>query len=139
MKPAKALLLIMSLVVAAIAVGMAGSSGGDHGPGFSTFLQQLSHGDVRHVVLDTGDNTVHVKLRPGLTPASYDTGYPDAYGDQLIDRLERAHVDYDVKGSGSSVWGTILIWLVPVVLFVGLWFLLTMRVGAGRKRKATAR
>ena len=104
---------------------------------FGTFLQQVDRGDVQAATLSTKDNSVKVTLKG--TGKKYEVGYPDAYGDILVNKLqsaknERLISDYDVKPARSSVILSLLTYVLPFLIFIGFWiFLMNQVQGGGSK------
>src|ERR671929_800964 len=102
-------------------------------PTYGDFISQLGEGQVKTVDLKTKDNTVTVTLRNGQ---QYETGYPPAAADRLDRRLEAARVsgrlaDYDVQGAKRSAWLSALTFALPLVLLLGIWFVLLRRMQPG--------
>jgi cell division protease FtsH len=99
--------------------------------------QDLPHGDVKSFTADTNSNSINVTLKnntrysvgydPGtamLTQViaqarSYDASHPDS------------EVSYNVLPKSSSTWSSLLLYLLPFVLFFGLWFLLMNNLQGG--------
>jgi cell division protease FtsH len=135
--------LVARLAVVALVVFVASGAltrGGPPAADFPTFLAQVERGEARSVQLREKDNTVKVTLRDGTR---YSVGFVDAYGGRLMDTLLGAErtgkLDrLDVKGDGAG-WSSLLLYVVPFVLFVGFWIFLTRQIqgqsGAGRLGK----
>ncbi|MDX6364849.1 MAG: cell division protease FtsH [Streptomyces sp.] len=104
---------------------------------FGTFLQQVDHGNVQSATLSTKDNSIRVTLKG--SGKKYEVGYPDAYGDILVNKLqsaknERLIADYDVKPARSSVILSLLTYVLPFLIFIGFWiFLMNQVQGGGSK------
>jgi cell division protease FtsH len=104
---------------------------------FGTFLQQIDRGDVQSATLSTKDNSVRVTLKG--SGKKYEVGYPDAYGDILVNKLQNAKnahliADYDVKPARSSVILSLLTYVLPFLIFIGFWiFLMNQVQGGGSK------
>ena len=114
-------------------------SPGDQAPKtqFSQFLTQLDQGQVRKALIKTKDNTVEVTLKD---KSKFQVGYPDDYGNELINRLRLAAekpgaaTTFDVEGRKSSAWLSLLTYLLPVLIFIGFWlFLMNQVQGGGSK------
>ena len=60
-------------------------------PEFSHVPQQLDAGQVKSAVIKTKDNTVEVTTTDQADPPNqkYEVGYPDDYGNELINKLRR--------------------------------------------------
>src|SRR5919202_1986754 len=94
---------------------------------FGDFLQQLDHGDVQSATIATKDDSVKVTLKN--TGKKYEVGFPDAYGDVLVNQLRQAKTsgkisDFDVKPARSSVILSLLTYVLPFLIFIGFWIFL---------------
>src|SRR5579875_2714526 len=121
------------LVLAFFAQKLIGSQG--HAPHytFGNLVQQLDQGRVQSLTLDQKDDTAQVTLKDGT---KYSVGYPQAATGQIL-KLEQAHLqpgNFNVEGTGSSPWLSILTYILPFLIFIGLWiFILNHVQGGGSK------
>jgi cell division protease FtsH len=102
-------------------------------PHFNQFLTQIQQGQVKSVDIQTKDNTVQVTPIQG---DKYAVGYPSDYGNSLINQLQTApnHPQFDVEGTKSSAWLSLLTYVLPFVIFIGFWiFLMNQVQGGGSK------
>jgi cell division protease FtsH len=105
-------------------------------PSYGDFITQLERGDVKTVDLKTKDNTVVVKLRNGQ---QYERGFLPDSSAQLEARLEKAKdsgslQDYNVEGTKSNGWLSLLTYVLPFLIFIGFWiFLMNQVQGGGSK------
>ncbi len=105
-------------------------------PSYGEFVTQLQAGQVKTVDLKTKDNTISVKLRDG---ESYERGFLPDSSDRLEARLEAAKAqrklqDYDVEGTKSNAWLSLLTYVLPFLIFIGFWiFLMNQVQGGGSK------
>src|ERR1700754_4127312 len=105
-------------------------------PSYGDFIQQLQAGQVKTADLKTKDNTITVKLDNGT---SYETGYPPEAAARLDARLAAAKQggkiqDYDVEGTKSNGWLSLLTYVLPFLIFIGFWiFLMNQVQGGGSK------
>ena len=103
---------------------------------YSDFVSELSAGQVSSVDVRTKDNTIAVKLRDGR---SYERGFLPDSSDRLENRLEAAKAEgklqsYDVEGTKSSGWLSLLTYVLPFLIFIGFWiFLMNQVQGGGSK------
>jgi cell division protease FtsH len=112
---------------------------GDQAPAtsFGTFLEQVEASKVQSATLSTKDSSVKVTLKG--SGKKYETGYPTAYGDELVNKLRQAKTDrlindFDVKPARSSVILSLLTYVLPFVIFIGFWiFLMNQVQGGGSK------
>jgi cell division protease FtsH len=105
-------------------------------PSYGDFISQLGEGQVKTVDLKTKDNTLTVDLRNGQ---QYETGYPPEAADRLDSRLAAAKArgalqDYNVEGTKSNGWLSLLTYVLPFLIFIGFWiFLMNQVQGGGSK------
>ena len=104
---------------------------------FGEFLDQIEQeGQVKSVTLDTKDNSVEVVLPD---EKKYEVGFPDAYGDVLVNQLRAAEEEgniqgFDVKPARSNVILSLLTYVLPFLIFIGFWiFLMNQVQGGGSK------
>src|SRR3954468_15374773 len=105
-------------------------------PSYGDFLAQMQNREVKSAALKTKDNTITVKLRNGQ---QYETGSPPEAADRLDARLAAARQsgkiqDYDVEGTKSNGWLSLLTYVLPFLIFIGFWiFLMNQVQGGGSK------
>jgi cell division protease FtsH len=103
---------------------------------YSDFIAQLQAGQVQSVDVKTKDNTIAVRLRDGRR---YERGFLPDSSDRLENRLEAAKAqgklqDYDIEGTKSSGWLSLLTYVLPFLIFIGFWiFLMNQVQGGGSK------
>src|ERR671927_363610 len=105
-------------------------------PTYGDFISQLGEGQVKNVAMKTKDNTLTVALRNGQ---QYETGYPPEAADRLDSRLAAAKdtgalQDYNIEGTKSNGWLSLLTYVLPFLIFIGFWiFLMNQVQGGGSK------
>jgi cell division protease FtsH len=103
---------------------------------YGDFITQLQAGQVKTVDLKTKDSTMSVTLRNGQ---KYETGFTPDSSDRLETRLEAAKEqskleDYDIEGTKSNGWLSLLTYVLPFLIFIGFWiFLMNQVQGGGSK------
>ncbi|MBM3664730.1 MAG: ATP-dependent zinc metalloprotease FtsH [Actinobacteria bacterium] len=81
--------------------------------------------------MQTKNQELEVTLKDGKT---YVTGFPDNYGAQVTDSIDKADIPFVVEGRGGSAWWGFLITLAPFLLFFIFWiFLMNQMQGGGSK------
>ena len=110
-------------------------SPGDHGPryDYSTFQEDLRKGNVRSAVVKTKDNTIELTLK---SPANekHEVGYVPEDGNNLVRALEARRVSFDIEGTQSNGWLSLLTYVLPFLIFIGFWiFLMNQVQGGGSK------
>jgi cell division protease FtsH len=94
------------------------------------FLIALESGDVETALIKERDRQVVGELRDGT---AYRTTYVGEFGDELLQELREAEppVVVEVDQQPESLWTTLLIGLLPVLVLVGLFVLLLSRGPGG--------
>jgi cell division protease FtsH len=105
------------------------------GPSYDNakFQQDIARDNVKSVVIKTKDNTINVTLK---RPADqkHEIGWVSDNGDELIAQLDEARVQYDVEGTKTSGWLSLLTYVLPFLIFIGFWiFLMNQVQGGGSK------
>ncbi len=91
----------------------------------------IARGQITEVTINTKDNTLDVKEKDG---GSFSTGYPPNTEQSLLNSLDRANVKTTVHGAGGSSLLSILTYILPFVLFFGLWVFLMNQMQGGSSR-----
>jgi cell division protease FtsH len=105
-------------------------------PSYGDFITQLDAGQVKTVDIKTKDNTLVVKPRTG---AQYERGFLPDNAPSLESRLEKAKAerkidDYNIEGTKSNGWLSLLTYVLPFLIFIGFWiFLMNQVQGGGSK------
>src|SRR5947209_3197375 len=103
-------------------------------PTFSQFLHQIDNGAVRSATLKTKDNTVAVTETAAAGGQKYEVGFPNDYGNELVNRLSSKDVKFNVEGRKSNGWLSLLTYVLPFLIFIGFWiFLMNQVQGGGSK------
>ncbi|MEJ2707373.1 MAG: ATP-dependent zinc metalloprotease FtsH [Anaerolineales bacterium] len=109
---------------------------------YSTFKEQVKAGNIDQVLL-TGDKIQGEFVRPvqqqnsGLDPVEVRkfVAYVPAFGDpELLQLLDAHHVNVDTKPQNSVSFGGMLLSYLPLVLLIGLAFMLFRRSTAQGER-----
>jgi len=105
-------------------------------PSYGDFIGQLNRGEIKTVDIKTKDNTIVVKPRTGT---QYERGFLPDNANQLESRLEKAKAsgaiqDYNIEGTKSNGWLSLLTYVLPFLIFIGFWiFLMNQVQGGGSK------
>jgi cell division protease FtsH len=91
----------------------------------------IASGKIEEISINTKDNTLDVKRRNG---ESFSTGYPPNTEQSLINQIEAANVDTNVKGQGGGGLLSLLTYILPFVLFFGFWIFLMNQMQGGGSR-----
>ncbi len=129
--------ILIVIVLAFFASKLISDSGQKDKPDLKQFYTQLDAGRVQTVVMKTKDNSLEYTLQGGQ---EYEIGVPgDAYSAILANRLLKATDDnklqtFDVKPARTSALISLLVTVLPIVLFIGLFlFLMNQVQGGGSK------
>jgi cell division protease FtsH len=123
--------ILIVVVLAFFAQKLIGGSHSGNSYNYGQFVNQVKQGQIQTATFDQKNNSVAVVLTGGR--GKYTVGYPD----NAINTLTQDLSKYDgvasaqVQTKSSSAWGSILIYLLPFVLMIGLWFLLVNQVQGG--------
>ena len=107
---------------------------------WSTMLTDLKDGDVETLQQNTAKNNVKVTLKPAPDAAA--DAEPDAYtvgipGEKAWDQVyDEYRGDVNIAGSeaGGSSWVSLLVNILPFLLFLGLWLFLMNQMQGGGSR-----
>jgi len=98
---------------------------------YSQFVTQVDNDQVKKATLNTKNNRIDVEQRNGT---KYETAYPDNTEPSLVNKLQAADVDVDVKAKSGSGWLTALTYILPFVIFLLFWlFIINQMQGGGSK------
>jgi cell division protease FtsH len=128
--------ILIVVILAFFAQQLISSPNKKKDPGFGTFTQQLNTGAIKTVEMRNRANELIVTLHNDK--GEYKLGFAQAYGDELTRTLAAAEKDkkiasFDIKGTGATWWSS-LIYILPFLLFIGLWiFLMSQMQGGGSK------
>src|SRR3954449_12870973 len=130
--------ILIVVVLAFFAQKLISSPSTERNTSFADFLTQLDRGQVAKATVKSKDNTVSVTLRD---KQKYETGFVDAYGKELTDKLAQAKSanppkieDFTVEGRKSNGWLSLLTYVLPFLIFIGFWiFLMNQVQGGGSK------
>jgi len=125
------LIVIVLAILATKVIG--GGSSGPHYTFGNLVNQQLPAGQVSKLTLNQKSNSAEVTLKSGQ---KYTVGYPNGYVSQLLSEA-KAHVPdqgLNVDTNSSSIWLSLLTYLLPVVILIVFWlFLMNQVQGGGSK------
>jgi len=105
-------------------------------PSFGEFTQQLNGGQIKSIQMRNKSNELNVKLK---NKGEYKIGFPTAYGDTLTNQLLTAEQKgkiqkFDITGTRTSGWLSLLTYVLPFLIFIGFWiFLMNQMQGGGSK------
>ncbi len=103
---------------------------GDKEMDFREFVQKVKDGEVESVVIEPKDQMMKVVLRD--SDGKIEVGYTEDY--PLTQLLLDNDVAVTSKGTGSSMWSSLLISALPILIIVVFWlFLMNQMQGGGNK------
>jgi cell division protease FtsH len=124
------LIVIVLAILATKVIG--GSSSGPHYT-FGNLLQQLDSKQVAKLTLNQKSNSAEVTLTNGQ---KYTVGYTNGYSQTLINeaKTDVPAAGLNVDTNSSSIWLSLLTYLLPVVILIVFWlFLMNQVQGGGSK------
>jgi cell division protease FtsH len=88
---------------------------------------------VKSATLKDKDNSVAVTLNTNKEE-KYEVGFVDQAAPQLIAALEKSGAQFNIESNKTSIWPSLLTYLLPLVLILGFWFFLINQVQGGGSR-----
>ena len=136
--------ILLVVILAFVAQRVISPDTGEPPPTYNEFLQKVDAGQIDEVTMKTKDNSLEVteKVPEGdsgdsddaASPEKYETGYPPNTEQGLTNQLEQADVALTVKGNSGGGILSVLIYVLPFLLFLGFWiFLMNQMQGGGSK------
>jgi cell division protease FtsH len=125
------ILIVIVLAILATKVIGSGSSGPHYT--FGNLLQQLDNKSVQKLTLNQKSNSAEVTLVNGQ---KYTVGYTNGYAQTLINEAKTnvPAAGLNVDTNSSSIWLSLLTYLLPVVILIVFWlFLMNQVQGGGSK------
>ena len=129
--------ILIVIVLAFFASKLISSSSDKDKPDFQQFYGQLNNGEIQSATLQPKDLSLKYTLKGG---EKYEIGVPgDTYASVLTTRLLKAADEnqletFYTKPARSSVLLSMLTYVLPFILFIGLWiFLMNSVQGGGSK------
>src|SRR5579871_855248 len=125
---------ILIVVVLAFFASKLISTGSGNGPERSYYTlvtQEIPRGEIKKVELKNKGNAIEVQRKDNK---NYETGFVPNSVPELERQLRAAGVHYNVESSKSSVLLSLLTYVLPFLIFFGIWiFLLNQVQGGGSK------
>ncbi|MEA2194714.1 MAG: cell division protease FtsH, partial [Solirubrobacteraceae bacterium] len=129
--------ILIVVILAFFAQQLISSPNKKKDPGFGTFTQQLNTGAIKSVEMRNRSNELLVTLRNDK--GQYEIGFANDYGGELTQQLLKAEqtnkiASFDIKGTRTNGWISMLTYVLPFLLFIGFWiFLMNQMQGGGSK------
>ena len=103
---------------------------------WSTLLSNLKDGDVQALDQNVGSNNVKVTLKPqgGKAAETYTVGIPGEQAWNEVYSANKESVQITGNEVGGSSWVSLLVNILPFVLFLGFWFFLMNQMQGGGSR-----
>jgi cell division protease FtsH len=128
------ILLVVVLAFFFTKLASTSSSSGRHHSYQTLVSTELPKGEVESVEFKNKGKVLEVKLNSKGNKEKYEIGYLDQATPELLKQLNTAGVKYNVESEKSSELLSLLIDIVPVLLFLGFWlFLMNQVQGGGNK------
>jgi cell division protease FtsH len=128
--------ILIVVVLAFLAVKLVNPGTSDHRKhSYQTLVSsELPKGEVESVEFKNKGKVLEVKLNAKGGKESYETGYIDQAAPELIKELRTAGVSYNVESEKSNALLSLLVYILPFLLFLGFWmFLMNQVQGGGSK------
>jgi cell division protease FtsH len=88
---------------------------------------------VKSAVLKVKDNSVAITLN-GAKGEKYEVGFVDQQVPKLEEELKKSGAKFNLESNKTSIWPSLLTYLLPLVLILGFWFFLINQVQGGGSR-----
>jgi cell division protease FtsH len=128
--------ILIVVVLAFFAQKLIGGSGHTQNYTYGNLITQLEQNKVQALQINDKDNTADVTLF-GNPPVKYSVGFPTGAPSTRLVSLAQDHVqpsNFNVQGTGSSGWLSLLTYILPFIIFIGFWiFLMNQVQGGGSK------
>src|SRR5947208_1998806 len=128
--------ILIVVVLAFFAQKLIGGSGHTQNYTYGNLITQLEQNKVQALQINDKDNTADVTLF-GSPPTKYSVGFPTGDPSTKLVSLAQEHVqpsNFNVEGTGSSGWLSLLTYILPFIIFIGFWiFLMNQVQGGGSK------
>jgi cell division protease FtsH len=125
--------ILIVVVLAFFAQRLISPGAPSHPYTYSTFQQDLRSGNVKSADIKPKDGSVVVTLRRP-DGQQHEVGFVENNGNALVQQLEQKGVTFNVESSKSSIWLSLLTWVLPLLIFLGFWlFLMNQVQGGGSK------
>src|SRR6185503_8645182 len=102
----------------------------------SVATAQINSGNVTSAQIDDREQQLRLELKDGNSDTENSTKiitkYPTGYGVPLFDALQGKNVKTNTVVNQSSVLGSLLIYLLPLLLLVGLFAMFSRMQSGGR-------
>ena len=127
--------ILLVVILAFVAQKVITNDKGPEAPSYNALIAPktglIAEDRIQEVTFNTKDNTLNVKRKNG---ESFETGYPLDTEQSLQDLLLKHDVEFDVKGTGGNGLLSALMYILPFVLFLGLWIFLMNQMQGGGSR-----
>ena len=100
---------------------------------YKLITQELPNHDVRSVEIKQKGSAVEV-TRKANKGEKYEVGYPPQAASQLIEELKKSGTEFNVETDKSSIWLSLLTYIIPFALFLGFWLFIMNQVQGGGSR-----
>ncbi|MBA3867053.1 MAG: ATP-dependent metallopeptidase FtsH/Yme1/Tma family protein [Solirubrobacterales bacterium] len=94
----------------------------------------IAKGEIEEVTINTKDNSLDVKKTQQAGGEGFSTGYPSNTEQSLLNTLDKNEVKTIVHGTGGSSIISLLITLLPFVLFFVFWIFIMNQMQGGGSR-----
>jgi cell division protease FtsH len=93
--------------------------------------QNIPNGEVQSAEIKQKGNAVEVTLK---NKEKFETGYVPSAAPILIEDLRKSGAHFDVETNKSSIWLSLLTYIIPFALFFGFWLFIMNQVQGGGSR-----
>ena len=130
--------ILLVVILAFVAQRVISPDSGPEPPTYNEFLAKVDQGEIKSVTVKTKDNSLEVTENPADGGSGdgekFETGYPNNTEQSLQNQLLANDVETTVKGTGGSSILSMLVYVLPFLLFFGFWIFLMNQMQGGGSR-----
>jgi cell division protease FtsH len=130
--------ILLVVILAFVAQKFISSPSGPPAPTYNELVKPktglIAEGKIEEVSVNVKENELSVKETKQAGGQSFSTGYPNNTEQDLINALDAANVKTIVHGTGGSDLLSLLITILPFILFFGFWIFLMNQMQGGGSR-----
>jgi cell division protease FtsH len=133
--------ILLVVILAFVAQRVISPDTGPEPPTYNEFLTKVNNGEIDKVTMKPKDSKLEVteKVPDGATgdaatPEKFETGYPPNTEQSLTNQLDQNDVALTVKETGGGGILSLLIYVLPFLLFLGFWIFIMNQMQGGGSR-----
>jgi len=127
--------ILLVVILAFVAQKVITNNSGTEAPSYNELVAPktglIANGKIKEISINPKDSTLDVKQ---TNDESFSTGYPPNTEQSLLNLIDQNDVKTTVHGTGGSTLLSLLVTILPFILFFGFWvFLMNQMQGGGSR------